>query len=116
MAMAVKMKLIKGDTVQLRRGKEKGKRGLVKHVYPDRGVATVEGLNVVKRHTKQGFAGTKQAGIFEKEAPIPLSALAYVCPKCNAPARIKRTVGPSGARQRVCHRCGEAAAESAKGR
>ena len=115
-ASAPKLKLIKGDMVQLRRGKEKGKRGQVKHVFPREGTATVEGLNVVKRHTKQGFGGAKQAGVYEKEAPIPLSALAYVCPKCDAPSRIKRVAGPDGNFRRVCHRCGEPAAESAKGR
>ena len=44
--------IVKGDTVVLRRGKEKGKRGIVKAVFPKNGVATVEGVNVVKRHTK----------------------------------------------------------------
>ena len=115
-APAPKMKLIKGDMVELRRGKEKGKRGLVKHVFPREGTATVEGLNVVKRHTKQGFGGAKQAGIFEKESPIPVSTLMYVCPKCDAPSRIKRAVGANGKSQRVCHRCGEPARESAKDR
>ncbi len=75
------MKIIKGDTVVLRRGKEKGKRGVVKAVFPRQNVALVEGLNVVKRHTKQGASGAKSAGIYEKEAPIPLSALALVDPK-----------------------------------
>ena len=68
--------IVKGDTVVLRRGREKGKRGTVKAVFPKDGTATVEGLNVVKRHTKQGVDGAKTAGIYEKEAPIPLSALA----------------------------------------
>ena len=48
----VRTKIVKGDTVVLRRGREKGKRGTVKHVFPKAGEATVEGLNVVKRHTK----------------------------------------------------------------
>ena len=43
----------------LRRGKEKGKRGIVKAVFPKDGAATVEGLNVVKRHTKQGQDGSR---------------------------------------------------------
>ena len=46
-----KPKIVKGDTVVLRRGKEKGKRGIVKAVFPKLGLATVEGVNVVKRHT-----------------------------------------------------------------
>ncbi len=113
---AVKLKLIKGDTVVLRRGREKGKRGVVMHVFPRLGKATVEGLNVVKRHTKQGAGGAKSAGIFEKEAPLPISALMYVCAKCDAPSRVKRTTDAQGRRQRVCGRCSEPAAESVKGR
>ncbi|MFY9781415.1 MAG: 50S ribosomal protein L24 [Candidatus Baltobacteraceae bacterium] len=110
-----KSKLIKGDTVAVRRGKEKGKRGTVKAVFPKEGLATVEGLNVVKRHSKQGYAGAKSAGIYEKEAPLPLSALQYICAKCDAPARIKYQTGSEG-KQRVCGRCGEPAPESVKGR
>ena len=112
---ALKLKLIKGDTVMVRRGKEKGKRGTIKTVFPKAGQATVAGLNVVKRHTKQGFAGAKAAGIFEKESPLPISALQYVCLKCDAPSRIKYENGPQG-KQRVCGRCGEPAPESVKGR
>jgi large subunit ribosomal protein L24 len=112
---ALKIKLVKGDTVMLRRGKEKGKRGTVKAVFPREGLATVEGLNVVKRHTKQGFAGAKSAGIYEKEAPVPISALQYVCAKCDTPARIKYQTGSEG-KQRVCGRCGEPAPDSVKGR
>ena len=112
---ALKMKLVKGDTVMIRRGKEKGKRGTIKAIFPKSGLATVEGLNVVKRHTKQGAGGAKSAGIFEKEAPLPISALQYVCAKCGVPSRVKYGTGPNG-KQRVCGKCGEAAAESAKGR
>jgi large subunit ribosomal protein L24 len=112
---ALKTKIVKGDLVMIRRGKEKGKRGTVKAVFPKTGLATVEGLNVVKRHTKQGFAGAKSAGIYEKESPVPISVLQYVCPKCNTPGRIKYKTGPQG-KQRVCSRCGEAAAEPVKGR
>jgi large subunit ribosomal protein L24 len=112
---ALKVKLIKGDTVVIRRGKEKGKRGTVKAIFLKEGLATVDGLNVVKRHTKQGAGGAKSAGIYEKEAPLPISALQYVCVECNRPSRVKYRQGPEG-KQRVCGACGEAAAESAKGR
>jgi large subunit ribosomal protein L24 len=111
----LKLRLIKGDTVMVRRGKEKGKRGTIKAVFPKAGLATVEGLNVVKRHTKQGAGGAKSAGIFEKEAPLPISALQYICVKCDAPTRLKYETGPQG-KQRVCRRCSEPAAESVKGR
>ncbi len=111
--------LIKGDTVMIRRGKEKGKRGTLKAIFPRAGQATVEGLNVVKRHTKQGakqqnMGGSAQTGgILEKESPLPLSVLMYVCPKCNAPSRLRHNAGPNGS-QRVCGKCGEPARESVK--
>ncbi len=116
MAVAsVKSKIIKGDTVMVRRGKSKGKQGIVKAVFPRAGLATVEGLNLVKRHTKQGMGGVKSAGIFEKESPLPLGALMYVCEKCSAPSRLKYRRAEAGA-TRLCGRCGEPARESVKGR
>jgi len=101
--MAVsKSRIVKGDTVVLRRGKEKGKRGIVKHVFPKDGTATVEGLNVVKRHTKPGQAGQAQGGgIVEKEAPIPLSALMVIDPKTDRPTRVRRVRQADGTTVRV---------------
>ena len=96
-----KPKIVAGDTVMLRRGKEKGKRGIVKAVFPKDGAATVEGLNVVKRHTKQGQDGSRSGGIFEKEAPIPLGALQVIDPKTNAPTRVRRIRTNDGTSVRV---------------
>jgi large subunit ribosomal protein L24 len=113
--------LVKGDTVVIRRGKEKGKRGVIKSVFPSNHMATVEGLNVVKRHQKQGQqrsnmgGATQTGGIIEKEAPLPISALQYVCEKCKEPARLRMGRTKDGVRHRVCARCGEPARESAKG-
>jgi large subunit ribosomal protein L24 len=103
----MKSKIVKGDTVVLRRGKEKGKRGIVKAVFPKAGAATVEGVNVVKRHTKPGQAGAQSGGIFEKEAPIPLSALMVIDPKTNLPTRVRRTRQSDGTTVRVSVRSGE---------
>lgn len=110
--------IIKGDQVVVRRGKERGRRGTVKAVFPRAGQATVEGLNVVKRHTKQqtkqgSMASSRTGGILEKEAPLPISALMYVCTRCNTPSRLRRRQGPNGS-QRVCAKCGEPARESVK--
>ena len=118
--MSVKAHIVKGDTVVIRRGKEKGKRGTVKHVYPEAGKATVEGLNIVKRHTKQGqeqgkLSAQQTGGIIEKENPLPLSALQYVCEKCKTPSRTRRGRTADGVAHRVCVKCGEPARESAKG-
>jgi large subunit ribosomal protein L24 len=114
-----KANIIKGDTVMIRRGKERGKRGTVKAVHGSS--ATVEGVNIVKRHTKQGsksgnMGGAMQTGgIIEKESPLPLGALQYVCEKCKAPARLRHARTADGAVHRVCARCGEPARDSAKG-
>jgi large subunit ribosomal protein L24 len=96
-----KPKIVAGDTVVLRRGKEKGKRGIVKAVFPKDGAATVEGLNVVKRHTKQGQDGSRTGGIFEKEAPIPLGALQAIDPKTSLPTRVRRIRQSDGTSVRV---------------
>ena len=114
--------IVKGDTVLIRRGKERGKRGVVKAIFPRSGMATVEGLNVVKRHTKPGapkqqnMGGSAQSGgILEKEAPLPISALQYVCEKFKTPTRLRRSTNAEGKTQRTCAKCGEPARESAKG-
>jgi large subunit ribosomal protein L24 len=118
--MATKPNILKGDTVMIRRGKERGHRGTVKAVQADHGTATIEGLNVIKRHTKQerqqgNMGGSSTGGIVEKEAPLPLSALQFVCEKCKLPTRLRHQHASSGGSQRVCARCGEPARESAKG-
>jgi large subunit ribosomal protein L24 len=107
--------IVKGDTVLIRRGKERGKRGVVKSIFPRDGMATVEGLNIVKRHTKPGApqqqnmgGSTQSGGILEKEAPLPISALQYVCEKCKRPTRLRHHETAEGTK-RVCAKCGEPA-------
>ncbi len=113
--------IVKGDTVMVRRGKERGKHGTVKSVHPGAGMATVEGVNVVKRHTKQSsksgnMGGAMQTGgIIEKEAPLPISALQYVCEKCKLPTRLRHGRSADGDVHRICARCSEPARDSVKG-
>ena len=115
----MKATIVKGDTVMIRRGKERGKRGTVKAVHGSS--ATVEGVNVVKRHTKQGTkssnmgGSTQTGGIIEKEAALPLSTLQYVCEKCKLPTRLRHGRTKDGIVHRICARCGEPARDSAKG-
>ena len=117
----MKRTIVKGDTVMIRRGKERGRRGTVKAVQAAAGTATVEGANVVKRHTKQGTksgnmgGATQTGGIVEKESPLPLSVLQYVCEKCKLPTRLRHGRTADGSVHRICARCGEPARESAKG-
>lgn len=115
----MKATIIKGDPVMIRRGKERGKHGTVKAVHG--ATATVEGVNVVKRHTKQGskssnMGGAMQTGgIIEKESALPVSALQYVCEKCKLPTRLRRGRTADGSVHRICARCGEPARDSVKG-
>jgi large subunit ribosomal protein L24 len=115
----MKATILKGDTVMIRRGKERGKRGIVKAVLST--MATVEGVNIVKRHTKSGTQSSNMGGsmptggIIEKESPLPLSALQYVCEKCKAPTRLRRGRTAEGTVHRICARCGEPARDSVKG-
>ena len=95
--MATKMKVRKGDTVQILTGKDRGKRGRVIEARPKDRRVIVENLNVAKRHTKprpirdssrMGGASIVPGGILDKPAPIPVSNVMVVCPVCGNPTRV----------------------------
>jgi large subunit ribosomal protein L24 len=100
------MKIIKNDTVLVVSGNYKGKKGKVLKVFPRRNRVIVEGVNFIKRHTRP-TQKNQQGGIIEKEAPIHISNLMVVCPKCDTPTRLGRKVLDDGKRIRTCRRCGE---------
>ena len=100
-------KIKKDDNVLIMAGKDKGKKGKVHSVLPDRNRVVVSGVNILKRHTKpRGTA--RQAGIIEREAPLDISNVALVCTKCNQPTRVGFRFLPDGTKIRVCKSCGEA--------
>jgi large subunit ribosomal protein L24 len=104
--MPAKRKIKKGDTVLVVSGRERGKSGKVTRVAPDHAHVFVERLNMVKRHQKpRGQQGG--GGIVEKEAPLPISNVMYLCGKCNEPVRVGRKQLEDGRRVRVCRGCGE---------
>ncbi|MFZ5895173.1 MAG: 50S ribosomal protein L24 [Myxococcota bacterium] len=76
-----------GDTVVVIRGEDKGKRGKVTRVLPDRGLVVVEGVNSVKRHIKA--TPQRPGGILDVEAPIPVSKVMLVDPEGGKPTRVK---------------------------
>jgi large subunit ribosomal protein L24 len=98
------MAIKKGDTVLVLAGKNKGKKGKVIRVFPERGKVTVEGVNIAKRHQKP--SRNFQGGIIEKAMPLQVSNVMLVCPRCSEPTRIgyKRT---SEKKVRVCQSCNE---------
>jgi large subunit ribosomal protein L24 len=104
--MTSKLKIKKGDTVFVVAGRERGKSGKVTRVAPDRGQVFVERLNMVKRHRKPR-GPQAGGGILEKEAPIPISNVMFLCAKCNEPVRVGRKQLEDRRRVRVCRGCGE---------
>ena len=88
-----KMKIKKGDTVQVLSGKDKGATGKVIAVNRETGRVTVEGVNRVTRHTKAGTdRGSRTGGLVVQEASIHVSNVAIVDPSDNKPTRIKSKV------------------------
>jgi large subunit ribosomal protein L24 len=100
------MKLKKGDEVQVLSGKDVGKKGEITRVLPDRDrviVTSPQQINVVKKHQKPTRA-TMQGGIIDKEMPIHVSNVAYVCKECG-PTRLGYRIGTDGKKIRVCKKC-----------
>jgi large subunit ribosomal protein L24 len=100
--MAAKVK--KNDTVVVLAGKDKGKTGKVLQVLPTEGRAVVQGLNLVRRHTRQ--TQTQEAGIYTREAPIHLSNLA-VADKNGKPTRVGFKINEDGTKVRVAKTTGD---------
>jgi len=99
------MKIKKGDRVIVLTGRSKGKVGEVLNVNAADDTALVQGVNVVKRHTRP--TQTAQGGIVEKEGPIHMSNLAHVDPKSNEATRIGFKVLDDGRKVRYAKRSGE---------
>jgi large subunit ribosomal protein L24 len=100
--MAAKIK--KGDRVIVLAGRDKGKTGEVLRMLVSESRAVVQGINMVKRHTRPSQAGA--GGIIEKEAPIHLSNLAHIDPKDKKPTRVGFRE-ESGRKVRFSKRSGE---------
>lgn len=100
------MKIRKNDTVLVIAGKDKGKKGKVRFVYPKEERMLVDGVNFIKRHTRARGA-VRQAGIIELEAPVHVSNVMLICSKCNHPTRIGFRFLTDGKKVRVCRSCGE---------
>ncbi len=98
-------KIRKGDKVVVTTGKDKGKKGEVLKVYPDEARVLVNGVNVVKRHTKQ--SARSQGGIVTKEAPIAVSNVAHVDPKTGEPTRVGFKFLNDGRKVRFAKKSGE---------
>jgi large subunit ribosomal protein L24 len=100
------MKIRKNDTVIIITGKDKGKKGKVRRALPNEDRVIVEGLNMIKRHSRAGRAA-RQAGIIELEAPIHVSNVMLLCDKCGKPTRVSFSFLTDGKKVRICNSCRE---------
>jgi len=119
--MAQTLKIKSGDTVEVRSGKDRGKRGRVIETLPKQGRVLVENVNLVKRHrrprpiqnaSRMGGPQIIPGGIIEQPAPLPISNVMVVCPVCKKATRVGTTtrhVKDKHIRVRVCKNpeCGQ---------
>ena len=96
----------KGDTVVVIAGKERGKRGKVLRVIPEKGRVIVERINMVKKHQRP-TQKLRQGGIIEREGPIHLSNVMVVDPHTDKPTRVGGRSLADGRKVRVARRSGE---------
>ncbi|HZP56938.1 MAG TPA: 50S ribosomal protein L24 [Dehalococcoidia bacterium] len=112
-------KIKRDDMVLVIAGKDRGKTGVVRQVVGGGDVVKVKGhrpkvrpdmvfvtgVNMVKRH-KKTQPGVAQAGIIEKEMPLPISRVMLICKSCNKPVRVGFVTRHDG-KHRVCRNCGQ---------
>jgi large subunit ribosomal protein L24 len=96
----------KNDEVYVLRGKDRGKTGRVLIVKPKDSKVVVEGVQLIKRHTRPNPQKNIKGGIVEKEAPIHISNVAIVCKNCKSHTRIASKALGDGRRIRSCKKCG----------
>jgi large subunit ribosomal protein L24 len=104
-----KLKIKKGDTVQVITGKDKGAKGRVIQVFPEAQRVLVEGVNRIRRHTKVGTStrGAKTGGIITQEAPVHISNVMLVDPETGRPTRVGFRQDDAGKNVRISRRTGK---------
>ena len=106
-AERVKVHVVKGDTVRVVRGDEKGKQGKIIRVFTKTGRVTIEGINIVKKHRKARRA-EEQSGIIDMPAPMHASNVMLLDPKSGAPTRIRAKIDTDGTKERISVKSGDA--------
>jgi large subunit ribosomal protein L24 len=100
-----KFKIKKGDRVVVITGKDRGKQGEVLRVVREDDRVIVQGINVVKRHTRP--SARQPGGIVEKEAAIHISNVAHIDPASNRPTRVGYRIQDDGRKVRFAKRSGD---------
>ena len=96
----------KNDNVLVTTGKDRGKKGRVIRVLPEKNRLIVEGVNLIKRHTRPNPAKNIKGGVVSREASLHASNVQLVCPECGAHTRVGHKVLDDGRKVRICRKCG----------
>ncbi len=99
-------KVKKGDIVKVIAGNDRGKRGEVMRVFPEKGRIIVKGVNIITKHQRP-TARQREGGIIEREGPIHISNVLVICPACDRPTRVGFEILETGEKMRKCKQCGE---------
>ncbi len=102
-----KMKIKKGDTVRVIAGKDKGKQGEVVTAMPTEKKVVVQQINIAKKAVKPHPQKNPSGGIIEIPAPIDISNVTLICPRCSKPAKVNYHRDAEGKTSRKCRKCGE---------
>jgi large subunit ribosomal protein L24 len=102
-----RIRIRKNDLVEVVAGRDKGKRGKVLMVLPEKGRVVVQGVNFIKRHTRPNPQKNIKGGIAEREAPMHVSNVMIVSPDDDKKTRIGSKVLPDGRKARIGRRSGE---------
>ncbi len=100
------MRLRANDNVLVIKGRDRGKQARIQQTFPKTNMLLIEGVNVVKRHTKP-TAGIRQGGIIQKELPIQSSKVMLICNHCLKPTKVISRRLADGTKARACGKCQE---------
>jgi large subunit ribosomal protein L24 len=95
----------RNDQVVVTTGKDSGKKGRVLKVLPTKNRVIVEGLNMIKRHTRPNPQRNIKGGIVEREGAVHASNVQLVCPECGKPTRLGKKILGDGRKVRICRKC-----------
>jgi large subunit ribosomal protein L24 len=106
-AQRTRIRVRKNDVVEVISGRDRGKRGKVLMVLPEKARVVVQGVNFIKKHTRPNPQKNIKGGIAEREAPIHVSNVMIVSPDDDKRTRIGSKLLPDGRRARIGRRSGE---------
>jgi large subunit ribosomal protein L24 len=104
---AIRVQIRKNDQVKVISGKNLDKVGRVLRVMRDKNRVVVEGVSLIKRHTRANPSKNIKGGIVERESPIHISNVMIMCGSCSQATRIGHSILSDGKKIRICRKCGD---------